>query len=382
MIYLDYAATTPMSEEALAVYTEVARKYPGNASSIHDSGSAAQKVVDAARNTIAGLLNAKPRGLFFTGSGSEANSLAIQSLALGNRKKGNHIITTGAEHSCVRHTMVLLGRQGFEISEVKLHDDATVNIDHLKELITDETILLSVHHGNSEVGTIQDLKAIGEIAKERDILFHSDCVQTFGKIPVDVEELNLDSLSISGHKIYGPKGVGAAYISPSVRWKPVLAGTTQEKGFRQGTVDTPAVAAFAAASKQIMKGRQKEFERKKGIKDYLISQISNLPFDTTIEGNIEDGLPNIIGLRIHGMEGQYAMLECNRHGLAISTGSACSVGTEKRSATMAALNRTEQEALEFIRLSIGKDTTKKEIERSVEILERVLTQHFNMVRAI
>ena len=381
MIYLDYAATTPMSEEALAVYTEVARKYPGNASSIHDSGSSAQKVVDAARNTIANLLNAKPRGLFFTGSGSEANSLAIQSLVLGNQKKGNHIITTGAEHSCVRHTMDLLEKQGFDVSEVQLHDDATVDMDHLKELITDETILLSVHHGNSEVGIIQDLQAIGKLAKEHDVLFHSDCVQTFGKISVDVEEINLDSLSISGHKIYGPKGVGAAYISPNARWKPTLQGTTQEKGFRPGTVDTPAVAAFATAAKEIMKDREEEFAREQEVKKYLINKINNLAFDISIEGNMEAGLPNIVGLLIHGMEGQYAMLECNRHGLAISTGSACSVGTEKRSATMAALNRTEQEALEFIRLSIGKDTTKKEIDRSVEILERVLTQHFNMVKA-
>lgn len=380
MIYLDYAATTPMSEEALAVYNEVARNYPGNASSIHDSGSSAQKVVDAARNTIAGLLSAKARGLFFTGSGSEANSLAIRSLVLGNQKKGNHIITTAAEHSCVRHTMDLLQKEGLEVSKVKLLDDGSVDLNHLQELITDETILLSVHHGNSEVGTIQDLKAIGEIAEEHDILFHSDCVQSFGKIPLDVQEFKLHSLSVSGHKIYGPKGVGAAYISPSVRWKPVLAGTTQEKGFRAGTVDTPSVAAFAAAVKHIMKGREKEYAREKELKSHLIAQIKELPFDITLEGSKEHSLSNILGLRIHGMEGQYAMLECNRHGLAISTGSACSVGTEKASATMIALNRNEQEAREFIRLSIGKNTTKKEIDQSAQILDNVLTQHFKMVQ--
>ncbi|MDZ7716686.1 MAG: IscS subfamily cysteine desulfurase [Balneolaceae bacterium] len=381
MIYLDYAATTPMSEEALAAYNEVARSYPGNASSIHDAGSSAQKVVNAARTTIAKLLNAKPRGLFFTGSGSEANSLAIQALVLGNQKKGNHIISTGAEHSCIRYTMQKLKKQGFEISEIKLHNDGTVDLDHLKELITDKTILLSIHHGNAEIGTLQNLKTIGDIAEEHNVLFHSDCVQTFGKVPVDVEELKLDSLSISGHKIYGPKGVGAAYISPNVRWKPTLPGTTQEKGFRPGTVDTPAVAAFATAAKQIVQDREEEFVREKEIKKYLVERIKELPFDISLEGNIENSLPGILGLRIHGMEGQYVMLECNRHGLAISTGSACSVGTEKRSATMACLDRTEQEALEFIRLSIGKNTTKKEIDRSAEILNKVLTQHFNMVQA-
>jgi len=380
MIYLDYAATTPMSEEALAVYTEVARKYTGNPSSIHDYGSSAQNVVDAARSTIAGLMNAESRGLFFTGSGSEANSLAIQSLVFGNKKRGNHLITTGAEHSCIRSTMKMLQARGFEVSQVNLSDDGRVDLQHLEELIGDETILLSIHHGNSEVGTLQPVEQIGRLAAKHDILFHSDCVQTFGKIPVDVKKFKIDSLSISGHKIYGPRGIGAAYISPSVRWKSMLPGTTQEKGFRPGTVDTPAAAAFAVAAKQVMDNREEEAAREREIKNYLIGKIQALPFDITLEGNVDKSLPNILGMRIHGIEGQYAMLECNRHGLAISTGSACSVGTEKASATMKALERSEQEVREFIRLSIGKDTTENQIDESVEILNKVLTEHFNMVK--
>lgn len=381
MIYLDYAATTPMSDRAIAAYNEAARNYFGNASSIHDVGSKAQQIVDGARNVIAQLINGRPRGLFFTGSGSEANTLAIESLALGNRSRGNHIITTGAEHACVRNTMKMLEQQGFEVTQAPLQPDGSVDIDKLAGSIRDETVLFSIHHGNSEVGILQDIYAIGELAAKHDILFHSDCVQTFGKIPLNVQKAKIDSLSISAHKIYGPKGTGASYISPSVRWKSKLpGGSTQEKGFRAGTVNAAAVAAFAAAARDVYQTMEREFNRQKKMKAYLIQQLKDLPFKLTFEGHLENHLPNIVGLRIHGMEGQYAMLECNRYGLAISTGSACSVGTEKASATMVALGKTEQQAREFVRLSFGNKTTKKELTEAVKILNKVLTDHFNMVK--
>lgn len=380
MIYLDYAATTPMSDEAIEVYTEVAQKYTGNASSIHDYGSSAQQVIDAARKRLAQYMNAEPRGLYFTGSGSEANQLAIRSLAKGNRQKGKHIISTAAEHSCVRNTMKLLEREGYDITYVSLDQYGRVALEELEKIIRPDTILVSIHHANSEIGTIQDVKAIGQLLKSRGILFHSDCVQTLGKIQVDVKAAYLDSISVSAHKIYGPKGVGAAYIDPSVSWKPVYPGTTQEKGFRPGTVNGPGVAAFMAAAKLVMDGLEGESSRERALRNQLIDGLAELPFEIAIEGHPEQVLPNILGLRIHGMEGQYAMLECNRHGLAISTGSACSVGTEKASASMVALERSEQEAREFVRLSLGKQTTETEIEGSIDILKEVLTEHFNMVK--
>lgn len=380
MIYLDYAATTPMSEEAMEMYQKVASTYFGNASSIHDVGSSARQVVDTSRKKIAAFMNAPARGLFFTGSGSEANSLAIQSLAKGNRKKGNHIISTAAEHSSVRHTLKLLEEEGFEISHVPLDRYGEVEMEELQKQIGPDTILASIHHGNSELGTVQKLEEIGKLLREHEVLFHSDCVQTFGKIPVDAESCNLDAFSISAHKIYGPKGVGAAYINPAAAWKSALPGTTQEKGFRAGTVDTPGVAAFLAAARRVMDRREKETARQLKLREKLIGGLTSLPFEITIEGHPEQVLPNILGLRIHGMEGQYAMLECNRHGLAISTGSACSAGTEKASASMKALGRDEQEAGEFIRLSLGHQTTAEEIEKTVQILKEVLTEHFDMVK--
>ena len=380
MIYLDYAATTPMSEKSVMVYGEVAGKYFGNASSIHDYGSSAQKIIEGARDKIAHLINAEARGIFFTGGGSEANQLTIQSIALANKKRGKHIITTGAEHSSVRNTLKSLEAEGFEVTYTPIGPTGKIILEELEKNIREDTILASIHHGNSEIGTIQDIEAIGSVLKSRDVLFHSDCVQTFGKIPVDTQAAHIDAVSISAHKIYGPKGVGAAYINPSVNWKPVIPGTTQEKGFRHGTVDVPGVAAFMVAAGDIAEQMDEEIERERKLREHLVGQLRELPFEISLEGDSRASLPNIVGLRIHGMEGQYAMLECNRHGLAISTGSACSVGTEKASASMVALGRSEQEAREFIRLSLGKQTSREEIDDAVSILKKVLTEHFNMVK--
>jgi len=384
MIYLDYAATTPMSNKAIEVYGEVARRYFGNASSLHDYGSSANQILDKGRETIGGMLNAEPRGIYFTGGGSDANRLVLQSLAKGNRDRGRHLITTRAEHSSVRHTCRLLEEQGFEIDYTPVDPKGRVVINKLKKLIREDTILVSIHHGNSEIGTIQDLEKIGSVVNGRGVLFHSDCVQTFGKVPIDVKKAGLDALSISAHKVYGPKGVGTAYLKPAISWKPVIPGTTHEKGFRQGTVDVPAVAAFTAAAREMAETGEKEQIREAKLRKLLLEELPDDTFEITLEGDPEPGsacqLPNIVGMRIHGMEGQYAMIECNRLGLAISTGSACSVGSEKPAASMVALGREQQEAREFIRLSLGKQTSEQEIYEAVKILRKVLTHHFSMVK--
>jgi cysteine desulfurase len=380
MIYLDFAASTPMRKEAVDIYTRVAEKFAANASSIHDPGSASRKVVDRARTGLAELLNAKARGIFFTGSGSEANQLALLSLAEGNKEKGRHIISTEAEHSCVRNALTLLEHRGYEISMVPLDQYGRVDPQKVIDLLRKDTQLVTIHHGNSETGTLQPIQDIGMMLKDSRTVFHSDCVQTFGKVPIDTEAMGLDSLSLSAHKVYGPKGVGATYINPSASWKPTMPGTTQEKGFRPGTANTPGIAAFLTAAKLGIKEMKEEQKRSLRLRQQLIQGLQELPYEFTFEGDPEHLLPQVIGLRIKGMEGQYAMLECNRHGLAISTGSACSVGTEKASATMVALGRDEQETREFIRLSLGKQTTEDDISKALEIIEQVLAKHFEMVR--
>ena len=384
MIYLDYAATTPMSDKAIDTYGRVATAYYGNASSIHDPGSSALKIVDTCRDKLASFINAAPRGIYFAGSGSEANSLAVRSLARGLKEKGggNHIISTPVEHSCISNTLKSLEKEGYDISYVPVNEHGRVDPQALSEHIRPDTVLATIQHANSEIGTIQDLETIGRLLHRHDVTFHSDCVQSFGKIAIDVEALHLDALSVSAHKIYGPKGVGMTYIHPSLAWKPDLPGTTQQKGFREGTLDTPGIAAFLSAAEEMMGRREEEAMRERALRDRLINLLQELPFDLSIEG--PDGkdkvLPNIVGLRIHGMEGQYAMLECNRHGLAISTGSACTAGLDKPPATMKAMGRGEQESREFIRLSLGKETHEEDIDRAAEILQTVLADHFEMVR--
>lgn len=380
MIYLDYAASTPMRKEALDIYSQVAEKFPANASSIHDPGSSARNVVDKARSGLADLLNAKARGMFFSGSGSEANQLALFSLAEGNKERGRHIISTEAEHSCVRNALKVLEERGFEITMVPLDKYGRVDPHSVESLLREDTLLVTIHHGNSETGTLQPLAKIGSILNGSGILFHSDCVQSFGRVPIDIQVMGLDSLSLSAHKVYGPKGVGATYINPSVRWKPVIPGTTQEKGFRPGTANTPGIAAFLAAAKLAIQEMEEEQKRSLRFRKQLIKGLQKLPYEISFEGDPEHVLPQVLGLRIKGMEGQYAMLECNRHGLAISTGSACSVGTEKASATMVALGRDKQESREFIRLSLGKQTTEDDISKGLKIVEKVLAQHFEMVK--
>lgn len=379
MIYLDYAATTSMSDSSIEVYHKVAKNYFGNAGSLHDPGSSASRILEKFREVIAGSIHGEPRGIYITGSGSEANQLAIRSLIKAHGKPGGHLVTTRAEHSSVRYLFNHLEKEGYEVAYVPLNAHGRVEMEELKGVLRDDTILASIHHANPEIGTIQDIEAIGRLLDEKGILFHSDCVQSFGKLPVDVGQARLDSISISGHKIYGPKGIGVAYIKPEVRWKPVIPGTTQERGFRPGTVDVPAAAAMMQAVEDITMDMQAEAKREEELRERLLGYLADSGFDMVVEGDPKHRLSNILGVRFPGIEGQYMMIECNRLGLAISTGSACAVGTEQPAASMTALGYDEEAARSFIRLSFGKPTTVDEIDRSAEILENVLTQHFNMV---
>ena len=380
MIYLDYAATTPMSKKALEVYGEVATQYYGNTSSIHDIGSTASQLLEASRKQIAELLNASPKGIYFTGGGSDSNYLAIRSLIKGNREKGNHLITTQTEHSSVRNTFKQLEEEGYEVTWLSVDDEGKVRPDELKDALREDTVLASIHHANSEIGTIQDVETLGEILQEHGVLFHTDCVQTFGKLPVDVKKLHIDSLSVSSHKIYGPKGVGAFYINPEKRWKPLVPNTSHEKGFRPGTLNTPGIVAFTTAAEAMHKSIEDEYQKLEQLRQRFLKGLRDKEWDVVVEGSDCARLPNIIGFRIPGMEGQYAMLECNRFGVAISTGSACSVGNQEPSKTMQALQRNRQEALEFMRVSLGKPTTEEEIDKSIDVFDKVLKQHFSKIK--
>lgn len=242
MIYLDYAATTPMSAEALQTYTKAASQYFGNEQSLHDIGGTVSSLLQVCRKTFAEMIGGKEQGIFFTSGGSESNYLAIQSLLNAQNKK--HIITTPMEHASIRSYFQSLQSKGYTITEIPVDKNGLIRLIDLEEAITEDTVLASIQHGNSEIGTVQNIAEIGALLKKYNVLFHSDCVQTFGKLPIHVFEMGIDSLSVSAHKIYGPKGVGACYINPQVRWTQIFPGTSHEKGFRPGTVNVPGIAAF------------------------------------------------------------------------------------------------------------------------------------------
>lgn len=380
MIYLDYAATTPMSEGALQAYRKVAENYYGNPSSIHDPGSTAARVVEKAREAVAGMLGAgeRSRGVFFTGSGSEANELAIRSLLKGASER-RHVVASPIEHSCVRNTLRLLEEEGYRVEYLPVDRRGYVDPEDLHGMVGPETGLVSVHHAHPELGVVQPMEELGEAAREAGVPLHTDAVQSFGKIPVEAGRWGLSAVSVSAHKLYGPKGLGAAWIDPAASWKGVMPGATQQRGFRQGTLDAPAIAAFMVAVQEAGEQRAERARHLRELQRRLLEGLRGLPFEVDLEGEPGEGLPGLVGLRVPGMEGQYLMLECNRKGVAISTGSACTVGTGKPPHTMTRLGYQAQEAREFIRLSFGTGTDAGQIDRALEVLGEVVRKHYDMV---
>lgn len=378
MIYLDYAATTPISQKALQVYNQVAQDYFANASSLHDLGTEANELLQACREQLARFINGEERGIYFTSGGSESNYLALRSLAKANRHKGKHIITTSVEHPSLLNSCKTLVEEGYELSILPVNQYGQVELRDLIATIRKDTILVSICHANSETGTIQPLEQIGAFLKEQGIIFHSDCVQSFGKIPIDVKKYQLDSISISGHKVYGPKGVGAVYISPHVRWQAVIPGSSHERGFRPGTLNVPGIASFVAASDEVMATMEREAERALQLKEKLVQALKDIFPNLVVEGHPEERLPHHLGFRIPGMDGQYALLELNRLGIAISSGSACQVGLKQPSPTLLAMGRSQEEAYQFIRLTLGRPTTETEINQTIHAFRALAKQYFSV----
>lgn len=374
MIYLDFAATTPMREEVLNIYNDVAKQLYGNASSLHDIGTKADHALTQCREQIAKLMNGQREGVYFTSGGSEANILSVRSLLLGNREKGKHIITTEVEHASLYHLFHQLETEGYEVTFIGVDTNGQVRLDELRKVIRQDTVLASIQYVNSETGVIQPIKEIGNMLKQHQVIFHTDAVQAFGKIPLDVIAYQVDSVSVASHKIYGPKGVGACYIAPSVRWKSQYVGATHEGGFRMGTVDVPGVAAFTSAAALARKEARKEQVRIHQLRGQLIRRLAHFKDKITVEGHPENQLANIVGLTFKRVQGQHIMLECNRYGIAISTGSACQVGQQHPSRTMLATGKTTEEANGFVRLSLGLTTTEAEIDTVATTLEKIIVQ--------
>ncbi|XXM73590.1 IscS subfamily cysteine desulfurase [Lysinibacillus sphaericus] len=371
MPYFDYASTTPVDPESLQIYMKASEDYWGNPSSLHDAGGKAKLLLENCRKSLGDLLGVPPEGISFTSGGTEGNHLALLSLAFSYRKKGNHIIISGAEHSSIHSAASFLENEGFRITTLPFTPDGIIDLEALEEAITEETTVVSVCHVNGEIGTIQPLLEIKKMLIGKDILFHSDMVQSFGKLDLKEAASMVDSLTISSHKIYGPKGTGAVYFHPACDIRPYVPHQTHEHGYRGGTVNLPGIAGFVSAA--LKAAPIEDFHRYSELRSFLLHSLdSSMHGDYTLYGGqAGNQLPHVIGLGINGLEGQWIMLECNRKGIHISTGSACQTGKQGIPKTLAAMGIGERAGKEFIRISFGRGTTQEHIEELAAVLSEI-----------
>lgn len=368
MIYLDNSATTPLNEEVLKEMEPYFCEYFGNPSTLYSLGQKSKEALEKARKRVANAINAKPEEIIFTSGGSESDNLAIKGIAFKNQDKGKHIITSEIEHPAVKETLVFLESIGFEVTYLPAYGDGIIKIEDLKKAIRDDTILITVMHANNEIGTIQPIAEIGKIAKEKGIIFHTDAVQTFGKIPVDVEELGVDLLSLSSHKIYGPKGVGALYIRKNTRLVPQIHGGGQERGLRSGTENIPGIVGFGKAAEMASENQKKDYDYLIKIRDGIIDKVLEEIPASYLNGDKEKRLPNIINFRFSAIEGESLILLLDAKGINSSTGSACSSKNLKASPILKALGLEDVDVHGSLRLSLGLENSIEDVDVVVEAI--------------
>ena len=368
MIYLDNSATTPLNEEVLKEMEPYFCEYFGNPSTLYSLGQKSKEALEKARKRVANAINAKPEEIIFTSGGSESDNLAIKGIAFKNQDKGKHIITSEIEHPAVKETLVFLESIGFEVTYLPVYGDGIIKIEDLKKAIRDDTILITVMHANNEIGTIQPIAEIGKVAKEKGIIFHTDAVQTFGKIPVDVEELGVDLLSLSSHKIYGPKGVGALYIRKNTRLVPQIHGGGQERGLRSGTENIPGIVGFGKAEEMAGENQKKDYDYLIQIRDGIIDKVLEEIPASYLNGDKEKRLPNIINFRFSAIEGESLILLLDAKGINSSTGSACSSKNLKASPILKALGLEDVDVHGSLRLSLGLENSIEDVDVVVEAI--------------
>lgn len=371
-IYFDHSATTPVHPDVAEEMFRYVTGIFGNPSSIHSFGREAKKAVDAARSKVAESIGAKKEEIVFTSGGTESDHLAIKGAAYANRKKGNHIITTAVEHHAVLNTCKALEKEGFELTVLPVDGYGMVNPRDLDGAIKDNTILITVMHANNEVGTIQPISEIGEIARKKGILFHTDAVQSMGKIPVDVNELKVDLLSISGHKIYAPKGIGALYLKQGINWRPFNFGGGQERERRPGTENVPGIVALGKAVELAAKNLAEESARLTVLRDKLIKGITEKIDHVKLAGHPSLRLPNNANFVFEYVDGGTMLLNLDMHGVAASSGSACSTGSVNPSHVLLAMGIPRTMAHGSLRLTLGMVNKEKDVDEFIDIMPRII----------
>lgn len=374
LIYFDYAATTPIDSDALKVWVDASQQFYGNSSSLHDCGSQSAKLLDVSRQQLAALLHVEKEHVIFTSGGSESNVLAIDTLLASKHPHKNHILVSQAEHASIYQYVEKLKNNGYHITYLEHLQDGTIDLNYLETQLSEQTCLIIVQHVNSETGVVQPIENIRTLLHNRDIFLHVDCVQSFAKLPLQSISRACDSMAISSHKVYGPKGVGAVIFPNKHKLKPALPNVTHEYGFRAGTVNVPGIAAFVTAATKLANQLDQELARISTLRTQFIEllQESNVLFEV-IESK-RSQLPHILALTCSGLQGQYIMIELNRRGLAISTGSACQIDKQEPSKMMLAMGKTIEEAHQLIRLSFGKMTTEADVKKLAENFVQAVVQ--------
>ena len=368
-VYMDYAATTPVDPRVLKAMKPYFSKKYGNSVSLHKQGREAKEALEESRKTIAAMMNAKPNELIFMGSTTESTNMALKGIAFANRKKGKHIVVSSIEHHCVLEPARWLEKQGFEITRLPVDNFGFIDLTQLENVIRKDTILVSIMHANNEIGTIEDIEKIGKICKEKNVYFHSDAAQSFGKIPIDVKKLNIDLLSISSHKMYGPKGVGGLYIKKGTKIEPLLHGGGHEFRKRSSTVNVAGIVGFAEATRIQKKEMASDAKNQTILRDKLINELLNIE-DAHLTGHLTKRLPNNASFWFAYIEGESLLMQLDMNGVSASTGSACSSDSLEASHVLLAIGLKPQEAHGSLRLSLGKYTTNEDVNYVLEVVPK------------
>ena len=372
-IYMDYAATTPVKKEVIDEMMPYLTDCYGNASSFHSYGREAKAGLDKARGQVASLINAKPNEIHFTAGGTESDNWAVEGVAFAHRNKGNHIITSKIEHHGILHICEYLEKHhGFEVTYLDVDEEGKVNPIDVEKAIKDTTILITIMFANNEIGTIQPIKEIGEIAKKHKVIFHVDAVQAVGHVPVDVKDLNIDLMSMSSHKIYGPKGIGALYIKTGTKLHSFVHGGAQERRRRAGTENMPSIVGYGKACEMAKENMDEHVERLTRLRNRLKEEILAKIPHSRVNGSVENRLPGNINISFEFIEGEGILLLLDMLGIAASSGSACTSGSLDPSHVLMAIGLPHEIAHGSLRLSIGDFTTDEDVDYVVEKLPGVI----------
>ncbi|MGB9201083.1 cysteine desulfurase NifS [Methanobacterium sp.] len=371
-MYMDHSATSPVDPEVFEAMKPYFTNEFGNASTLYSLGRNAKNAMEAARQEVATIIGADTKEIIFTSGGTESDNIAILGTARKLKNKGNHIITSDIEHPAVEETCKYLEKNGYKVTYLPVYEEGIVRVKDLEAAITDETILITIMHANNEIGTIQPIAEIGKIANEKGIYFHTDAVQTVGKIPVNVSEMNVDMLSLSSHKLYGPKGIGALYIKKGVRIEPLMYGGGHERGFRPGTENIPGIVGLGKACSIASQNLESNARKLTNLRDKLIDAVLEQNKDSYLNGHRTKRLPNNANFRFDAIEGESLILNLDFKGIAASTGSACSSTKLEASHVLLAIGLEKEEAHGSLRISLGIENTEEDIDYTVTAIKEVV----------